>query len=67
MPIIVRCCVCDKSWDALDPRVLSVHGYWWCRSMRGCQQRKAALLAKMWAALEAVWASLEADGWRWPV
>jgi hypothetical protein len=67
MPIVVRCRVCDKPWNALDPGVLSVHGSWWCRSARACGKRKAVLLAKMWAALDAVWASLEADGWRWPV
>ena len=47
--------------------VLTVHGSWWCRSVRACQKRKTALLATMQAALDAVWASLEADGWTWPV
>jgi hypothetical protein len=67
VPVIVRCCVCDKAWDALDAGVVQVHATWWCRGARACQRRKAALVARMQAALDAVWASLEADGWRWPV
>ncbi len=66
MPIVVRCCVCDKPWDALDVGVVKVHSSWWCRSAKACQRRKAAVVAKMQAALDEVWASLERDGWRWP-
>ena len=66
MPVVVRCCVCDKPWDALDTGVVKGHSLWWCRSAPGCKQRKAVLVAKMQAALDQVWASLEADGWRWP-
>ena len=66
MPIAVRCCVCDHQWDALNPAVVKVNDWWWCRSARACQRRKHAVLAKMQAALDAVWAALEADGWRWP-
>jgi hypothetical protein len=36
---------------------------WW----REQERKRRQLVARMQAALDAVWASLEADGWRWPV
>jgi hypothetical protein len=30
------------------------------------KRRHAQMVATMQAALDAAWASLEADGWRWP-
>lgn len=62
----VRCRVCGKLWDTPDPGVLSRPDGWWCRSGQACQRRRMALIDQMQAALDAVWASLEADGWRWP-
>lgn len=37
------------------------------QSYREQQRKRRQMVAAMQAALDAVWASLEADGWRWPV
>ena len=68
---LVACCICLHLYQAGDTGVLyrSGDGRWWCRNELACRRRERvheANVAAMWRALDLVWASLEADGWRWP-
>lgn len=45
-------------------REAAAYAYTWRKQQR--KRRHAETMDKMWTALEAVWASFEADGWRWP-
>jgi len=52
----VRCAICPKRWDALDPGVRYVHGdgRWECADEVACFDRRAiqAGLDRAWAALD---------------
>jgi hypothetical protein len=76
----VACCICGALHDPRDPAVSyrSLDKKWWCADETACTERRALAevaghagittpagdLAAMYRALDAVWADLEANGWR---
>ena len=77
--VTVFCCICGQAHDVFDPAVeyRGIDHRWWCTDEGACTDRAvradlAAIhlagaspeLAAMYAALDQVWADLEANDWR---
>lgn len=57
----VRCYLCNRTWPAGHPGVIRnpmTPAGWWCSDEEACDERTAALLARMRRVLDMIWETL---------